>query len=61
LFDNGSGDRGANATAATIANGQDVDGILHGLRKRWGNEKMFRRSQLAAHPIVFPSKSDVLQ
>jgi hypothetical protein len=36
LFDNGSGDRGANATAATIANGQDVNGVLHGSKSDGG-------------------------
>ena len=30
LFNDGSGDGGANAAAASVADGQDVDGVLHG-------------------------------
>jgi hypothetical protein len=30
LFNNGSGDGGANAATASVADGQDVDCVLHG-------------------------------
>ncbi len=29
LLNNGSGDSGANAATASVADGQDVDGVLH--------------------------------
>jgi hypothetical protein len=34
LFNNGSGEMGANAATASIADGQDVNGVLHGSKKR---------------------------
>jgi hypothetical protein len=39
LLNNGSGDGGANAASAYIADGQDVNGVLHGRKGDGGEEK----------------------